>query len=86
MDRRRTVIGFVALAECPAPSWRTLRARQDLGSASGFYPATACRKCRGSGMLKPAIDRPSSDPDGATVVKTVAVASSRFNKAQQADL
>ena len=37
-------------------------------------------------MLKPVIDRLSSDPDRATVVNTVAVASSPFNKVQQADL
>jgi hypothetical protein len=33
-------------------------------------------------MLKLAIDGPFSDPDQATVVKIVAVASSRFNKLQ----
>ena len=37
-------------------------------------------------MLKAAIYRPSTNPDRATVVKTVAIASSQFTKAQQADL
>ena len=45
-----------------------------------------CRKYRGSPILKPAIDGPFSEPDGTTVVKTVAIASSQFNNAQQADL
>jgi hypothetical protein len=54
------------------------------GSASGFHPATTCRICRGSPMLKPAIDGPSDELGPATVVKTVAVASSRFDKFQQA--
>jgi len=35
-------------------------------------------------MLKPAIDGPSDELGPATVVKTVAVASSRFDKFQQA--
>ena len=35
-------------------------------------------------MLKPAVGKPSSNPDRATVVKTVAVASSGFNRIQQA--
>src|ERR1017187_2521748 len=66
------------------PSWFLGAAvRRRNGALS---PARTRRKCRGSPMLKPVIDRLSSDPDRATVVKTVAVAPSRFNRAQQPNL
>ena len=39
MDRRRrTVIGFVKPAECPAPSWRTLGARAGSRFGLGILP------------------------------------------------
>ena len=42
-------------------------------AAPPFQPRPPCRKCRGSPMLKPAIDRPSRQPRATIVVKNVAV-------------
>ena len=66
-------LGFLALPRGGEAHWRTLS-----------RTPRACRKFRGSTMLKSAIDGHPSDPDRATVVNTVAVARSRFNRAQQA--
>ncbi len=39
-------------------------AKVELGTTSGFYPKTTCRNDGRPHVLKPAIDRPSSNPGG----------------------